>query len=79
VVSTAVQLLNGARAVLAGDFEALFRRLPAPDQAAICDILRTQVGKAALRKKNANLTAFSSGQWSRRSVDDWQTLEIGDE
>jgi hypothetical protein len=77
VVMTATQLLNEVRVLLGSEFESLFRELSLNDQTAVCGILRTQIGKAALRKKSAQLTTFSDGQRLRKSVDEWQTLEIG--
>jgi hypothetical protein len=76
VVATAAQLMNDARALLGRGFESLFRTLSAAEQADACEILRTQIGKAALRKKNAHLIAFSDGPRLRKTVDEWQTLEI---
>jgi hypothetical protein len=76
VVAMAAQLLNDCRLLLQADFASVFQRLSQADQTAACEILHTHIGKAALRKRNANLTTFSDGQRMKKSFDEWQTLEI---
>jgi hypothetical protein len=78
IVMTAVQLLNEIRGLLGDGFSQMFGEIPPSEKATVCDILRLQIGKAELRRKNASLASFSTGSRTRKSGDEWQTLEIGD-
>jgi hypothetical protein len=78
IVMTAVQLLKENQDLLGHGFSQTFGEIPPSERVDVCDILRLQIWKAELRKKNASLMSFSTGPRTRKSVDEWQTLEIGD-
>jgi hypothetical protein len=75
-VATAVQLMSEVRVLVGGEFQGLWEAVDG--KADLCEVLRIQINKAELRKKNANLTSFSTGKRARKGTGDWQTLEIGD-
>jgi hypothetical protein len=75
-VATAVQLINEVRALVGMEFQGLWEAVD--DRGEVCEVLRMQINKAELRKKNANLASFSTGKRARKGTGDWQTLEIGD-
>jgi hypothetical protein len=58
-------------------FRREFEKLPGKDEVAA--MLRLQIGKSAIRQRNANLMAFSASARSRRAEDAWEELVISEE
>jgi hypothetical protein len=77
IVETAVQLLTVVRARMPTEFVKLFDETPDAAQRDACGILRTQITKAELRKRNANLTMIST-ESRKKGDDEWQNLDSDD-
>jgi hypothetical protein len=77
ILSLCVQILSTVKKAVG---EEEFKREFAVNEGreAVIGMLRLQIGKAAIRQRNANLVAFSANARAKRAEDDWEDLEVLD-
>lgn len=78
IVNECVHLIVCLRNVLESEMEVFFDTLLEDLRRDVCNVLTLQIGKANLRKNNANLRSFSTESRGRKSHGGWQELTIGD-
>jgi hypothetical protein len=77
ILSLCVQIIWAAKRAVGEDaFKREFLR--SEGREAVIAMMRLQIGKAAIRQRNANLVAFSANARARRAEDDWEDLEVLD-
>ncbi|OHT16412.1 hypothetical protein TRFO_02655 [Tritrichomonas foetus] len=82
IVSLCVQIIQNIRGMVdENTLNDMFNSLNLTEKLALFKMMNLHISKAELRKRNQNLTAFSTSQRTRRGEEssEWQTLEIGDD
>jgi hypothetical protein len=78
VISLCVQLIWKVKEQVGEEvFRSEFGNLAGMD--SVVAMLRLQIGKSAIRQRNANLIAFSASARSRRAEDAWEDLAASDD
>jgi hypothetical protein len=76
IISLSVQIVWKVKEIIGEDaFRREFAQMATI--AGVMAMLRLQIGKAAIRQRNANLIAFSSTGRSKRVEDEWEELAVG--
>ena len=78
IVNACVHLVVSLKDILGCEMESFFSAMPESLRDDVCGVLRLQIGKANLRKNNANLRTFSLESRGRKSPGEWQDLTTGE-